>query len=232
MITRIIGDVHAEWNSYLKLIKDTDNEFDNSVQVGDFGVGFLPPQRTEEMNHFLENSSKNHRFIRGNHDNPEICKTQMNGYIPDGTVDNDIMYIGGAWSIDWQYRTPGVDWWRDEECSYEELSKFIAIYENIQPRVMITHDCPTTTAYHMFVKNGTSIGGKSLHLTRTGEAFQRMIEIHQPELWIYGHWHHSCSMKIDNTFFVCLDELDYIDVDLKDSSKAIETIEKKIKEVK
>lgn len=227
MITRIIGDIHGKWNSYQKLIDTSYNNIDNSIQVGDFGVGFFPPQTTEEMNDFVKNNPKSHRFIRGNHDNPHICKNEMYGYIQDGTVENDVMYIGGAWSIDQYYRTSGVDWWEDEQCSYEELSNFVDTYEKTKPRIMITHDCPTIAAYHMFVKNGNSIGGKSLHLTRTGEALQQMFEIHKPDFWFFGHWHNTVSRKIDNTVFVCLDELKYIDIDISDSLKIERSIDEK-----
>jgi hypothetical protein len=64
----------------------------------------------------------------GNHDNPYMCKQDMVGYISDGTVEGDVMYIGGAWSIDnpvappgWYRRTAGFDWWFDEE--YPNKSK-------------------------------------------------------------------------------------------------------------
>ena len=58
----------------------------------------------------------NHKFIRGNHDDPQACREHPY-WIKDGLIENDIMYIGGAWSIDREYRTEGVSWWRDEELS-------------------------------------------------------------------------------------------------------------------
>lgn len=221
-LTRIVGDVHGKWNSYVNLVKNIDF---NSIQVGDFGVGFAHGN----SNKFVDNNvdTSKHCFIRGNHDNPTMCKFEMSGYISDGCVENGVMYIGGAWSIDWRYRTAGIDWWSDEECSYNELSTFIKMYENIKPRIMITHDCPSLAAYYMFVKNGNSIGGKSLHLTRTGEALQQMFEIHQPEFWFFGHWHTSKMMKINGTKFVCLDELDYIDIDFNNSDYTNKAIDEK-----
>lgn len=40
MKIRFIGDVHCKWSKYEKLIKGCDR----SVQVGDFGVGFIDPK--------------------------------------------------------------------------------------------------------------------------------------------------------------------------------------------
>ena len=208
-LTRIIGDVHGKWKSYREIV---DNCAHLSVQVGDFGVGFAGVNAEEEMNQF--HSTGQHRFIRGNHDHPAVCKTAMTGYIADGTVEGDVMYVGGAWSIDREWRVEGQDWWRDEELSYSELDQLIATYESVRPRVMITHDCPTLAAYRMFVRDGKGIAGRAVYLSRTGEALQAMFEIHQPEHWYFGHWHHTVSMTIDGTVFQCLGELDYVDVEL------------------
>jgi hypothetical protein len=165
-----------------------------------------------QINEF--HASGQHRFIRGNHDNPEKCKKEMIGYIPDGTIENDVMFIGGAWSIDHDYRTPGIDWWRDEECSNDELEQFKLIYEINRPRVMITHDGPTLAAYYMFLRGGKrTYGGNNLILTRTGEFLQSLFEIHQPEEWYFGHWHHSVQMNINGTKFTCLGILDSLEVE-------------------
>ena len=208
-LTRIIGDIHGKWYDYQLITEPIEHR---SIQVGDFGIGFNGDYWEDRVNDFHE--SGQHRFIRGNHDKPSTCKAAMTGCIADGTVEGDVMFLGGAWSIDWQWRTDGQDWWRDEELSYRELDDMISVYEAAKPRVMITHDCPTLAAYRMFVKDGNSIGGKTLHLSRTGEALQAMFEIHQPEQWFFGHWHHTRKMTIEGTVFQCLGELDFVDVEL------------------
>jgi Icc-related predicted phosphoesterase len=208
MTTRLIGDIHGKFDRYRE-IADVDYP---TVQVGDFGVGFGGQYWHDRVNKF--HSSGQHRFIRGNHDDPSRCRTEMTGYIADGTVENDVMYIGGAWSIDHKHRIPGVDWWEDEELSYSELETLIDVYTAARPRVMITHDCPTTVAYHMFIREGKSLGGNVQILTRTGEALQTMFEIHQPEVWVFGHWHVSKRQEINSTEFICLDELDYVDLEI------------------
>lgn len=209
--TRIIGDIHGNWYSYQLLTQPISH---NSIQVGDFGIGFGQGEYWHDQVNEYQKSGQ-HRFIRGNHDNPEICKNEMIGCIKDGTVENKAMFIGGAWSIDHAYRTEGFSWWQDEELSIIQLNNMIDVYSITKPDIMITHDCPTLAAYHMFVKSGKTIGGKSLHLTRTGEALQAMFEIHQPKFHFFGHWHHTASMDIDGTHFQCIGELDFVDFDFE-----------------
>lgn len=208
-LTRLIGDIHGDWHDYQLVAAPIEHK---SIQVGDFGIGFSGPYWEDRTNQF--HHSGQHRFIRGNHDKPETCKNDMTGYIADGTVENDVMYVGGAWSIDYRYRTEGVDWWRDEEASTVELRQFLDTYAMIKPRVMITHDCPTLAAYYMFIREGKSIGGNVQYLTRTAETLQAMFEIHQPEEWYFGHWHATKSRVIDGTKFNCLGICDFVDVEL------------------
>jgi predicted phosphodiesterase len=217
MKLRVIGDVHGYWNRYRDVIyRDmVDQNIENSIQVGDLGMGFTSHSEwaPDSAAAFDKRFSKgNHRFIRGNHDNPTEVKKSKH-YIPDGfteTTDlgNKIMYIGGAWSIDWEYRTMDVDWWVDEELSIQELNFFIEEYKDLKPDVMITHTAPL----------GIPAGPMGIRLwgsgARTEHAFQEMIEIHRPKLWIFGHWHKNFDQTIDGTRFICLNELDYIDLEI------------------
>jgi predicted phosphodiesterase len=215
MYTRIIGDTHGQWEEYHKIATDAINfgNCERTIQVGDFCVGFSGLYWHDRVNEFHWDGA--HRFIRGNHDAPERCK-QMAGWIKDGLVENDVMYIGGAWSIDHARRTAGVTWWADEECSIEQFNQIIDTYAVARPRVVITHDCPAEAAVYMFQKPGLLWGGASAKLqkTRTASALQAMYEIHQPDFWFFGHWHITKHQKIGNTHFQCLGELDYVDFDL------------------
>jgi hypothetical protein len=209
---RFVGDVHGKFKSFKHDIETSNVDNLSIIQVGDMGVGFGQGDYWHESldEYMVEN---NVYFLRGNHDNPNSCKT-MKSWIKDGTVIDDMMLIGGAWSIDHSYRTPGIDWWEDEELSYGELDALINLYEEKNPRIMVTHDFPTIASYKMFVRTGRSIGRKIQYLNRTAEALQAMFEIHQPTLWIGGHWHTSTDQVIDGTRFICLNELEWADINL------------------
>lgn len=203
---RLIGDVHGLWDRYKKVIEDCPE----SIVVGDMGVGFykmLGDELVARSNPPFDAMSRgNHRFIRGNHDNPSVCKSQKY-YIPDGTVENDVMFIGGAYSVDYMLRNEGLDWWRDEQLSAKELDQMIDIYIETKPRIMITHDCPLFM-YHVLHSYKVY---ESDH--KTPQALQSLLFFHEPELWVFGHHHKSITHVAGKTTFRCLAELESFDVE-------------------
>lgn len=214
-LTRLIGDVHGQMSEYMVYGIDT---FEGpTIQVGDFGIGFGQSDYWHNrINTHMADGT--HRFIRGNHDNPAKCK-EMVGWIPDGRVENDVMFIGGAWSIDnpdappgWYKRTAGYDWWDDEQCSMEQFYQFADTYATVKPRVMITHDCPHNIAGHMFWDTGLLAGPR--YNTRTGDFLQTLLEIHQPDEWYFGHWHMTGKYQSGRTMFQCIGTYDSVDVEL------------------
>lgn len=214
-LTRLIGDIHGMVNDYKAYAID---QFEGpTIQIGDFGIGFGQGDYWHEsVNDY--HTRGGHRFIRGNHDNPDMCKT-MSSWIKDGTVENDVMFIGGAWSIDnpaappgWYRRTAGYNWWFDEECSDEQFEQMFETYKTVKPRVMITHDCPGKVSYPMFWGSGFIKG--PVYPNRTSAWFDRFIDAYEPEAWYFGHWHKTMAHKHGRTMFQCIGELDYIDVEL------------------
>jgi len=214
---RFIGDVHGKWYEYLNILQNPKDPCSDSIQVGDFGLGFGQREKyVEYVTSEMTKENHRHQFIRGNHDSPEACKNHPN-WIPDGRVENDVMYLGGAWSIDQHRRTEGVSWWRDEECSLEFLDIYLGTYDLVRPKIMVTHDGPRSITKNVFLDRNLGMFGNKEYPTRTGQVLQAMLEIHQPELWIFGHWHHDIDEVIDGTRFICLGELSYIDIDLDDT---------------
>ena len=185
---RYIGDVHGKMSGYLKAIENCPA----SVQVGDFGYGFIE----------IPALPAGHRQIRGNHDNPFLCR-ESSTWIPDMTVEGDTFFMGGAFSLDWALRQQGIDLWNEEELSYTKMMRAIDVYENTNPSIVVTHDCPNEVADIIFSRYGGS---------RTSAALQAMFEIHQPDLWVFGHWHSSQRQVIKGTQFICLAELEHIDI--------------------
>ena len=205
-----IGDVHGKFRQYKRLLagkKDT-------IQVGDLGVGFRYVGAREgeftqnpPHHHMVEG---NHRFIRGNHDNPGACR-QHSQFIKDGHVEGNMMFIGGGFSIDRQWRIEGYSWWPDEELSQSEFYALMDIYEATKPEVMVTHDCPEWVAQTMEAMSGR---GKLNIGSRTRQALQAMYGLHQPRVWIYGHWHYSFDEVIGKTRFICLAELEAKEIEI------------------
>jgi Icc-related predicted phosphoesterase len=200
-----VGDVHGKFDEYFDLIEGHPS----SIQVGDFGLGF--PETLPEDIKGLERCWENgdHRFVLGNHDNPEVCRTQPN-FIPSGIdVATGIFCLGGATSVDRESRIPGVSWWEEEEHSYEELMHLINAYEEAKPSVVVAHECPDAVARTLF-RWYTDSRCES----RTRQALETCFQLHKPDLFVFGHWHESRRRNILGTEFICLAELECIEIDI------------------
>lgn len=187
MITTLVGDIHGDWRMLRLLSKKyKDNQV---IFLGDFGVGFPPDPKDPDPAPI-----PNVKFVRGNHDNPAVCKLRTD-YLGDYGVMGKIGFISGAWSIDHYLRTPDVDWWEDEQLSSVELQKAIDLIVKEKPPIIISHCAPDVFAKELvfdFVP------------TRTGQAMQILFEQYQPELWVCGHYHTSLDLVIGRTMFKCL----------------------------
>lgn len=207
---RFIGDVHGKYGQYKRLIEDVPV----SIQAGDMGVGFIGIRHGERR--ALANpphdamSKGSHYYIRGNHDNPSVCRSQPY-WIPDGTMHEGVFCLGGAVSIDRVWRTEGWDWWPDEELSYSELQECLDRYTELRPEVVCTHDCPAAIADRII---GHHRMQKIEDGSRTRSALEQMFRAHQPRLWIFGHWHVPITLQWGPTTFQCLNELGYVDVEI------------------
>jgi Calcineurin-like phosphoesterase len=212
-IYRFIGDCHGKFGAYKTILKSSPYP---TIQVGDMGVGFLKwphgdPSANPPYDYMVAGG---HRFIRGNHDNPAVCKRHTQ-CIPDGTVIDNMMFIGGGLSIDRAYRMEGFSYWPDEEFSSEALNGLVDVFSTVRPEIMITHETPETIA-EMIVNQHS--GDRRIKLdprfaSRTRQAFQSMFEIHQPKIWLHGHWHMTFDRVVNGTRFICLPELATIDID-------------------
>jgi hypothetical protein len=179
----VIGDVHGYTKSYQKLIERLPAG-QRSVQIGDMGLGFSGVG--------LHRMPDSHTFFRGNHDSPEKCRAHPN-YRGDYGYDAEtqIFHLAGAWSIDRAYRTENISWWRDEELNYTELTKAIELYEQTKPKFVLSHEAPvkavSTLLYDLI---GPYFLAKAADAnSRTSRALQMMLDAHQPEQWIFGHYH-------------------------------------------
>ncbi|PWJ12118.1 hypothetical protein [Jannaschia seohaensis] len=101
---RIIGDIHGRRDLYARALAGAKE----SVQIGDFGMGFIPEEDLATWP-----GGPGHKFFRGNHDDPALCRAHP-AHLESGPYGN-LFVVGGGWSIDREYRTPGVTWWPDEE---------------------------------------------------------------------------------------------------------------------
>ena len=95
-----IGDCHGQFDIYKSILDNYKNDF--SIQLGDMGIGFIT--RSSNYNKkgrsYSPELSKNHMFIRGNHDSPSLCDNHPN-YLGDYGYrkKSDLFYISGGYSV-------------------------------------------------------------------------------------------------------------------------------------
>lgn len=206
-----IGDVHRNFKSYLSIVEHAKRE---SLQLGDLGIGFPMDRRLdkrtlsthpEAINYTDCRAPKGHLFIRGNHDNPEKCRKHPN-YIGDyGVHKEELFFVSGAWSIDRAFRTKDINWWADEELTYQELQDAIDMYKISFPRIVATHDCPHCINRILYPYSAKK--------SKTSRAFDSMLDEYRPSLWIFGHHHKSINIVYEGTRFIGLKELEILDIE-------------------
>lgn len=203
----LIGDAHGKVNALTQLYATLET---SSIQLGDMGCGFRD----------IPEFSEQHKFIRGNHDDPAIAKAHPNYLWDYGYLhEYGIFYIGGAYSVDFEYRQFMMSqggkpvWWADEELSSSELYRVISYYEEVQPHIVISHEAPQSAGVELLKITEQRAYKYSSTQSRTARAMQSMLEIHAPKLWVFGHYHMSNQFSLDKTKFVCLNELKTIEID-------------------
>jgi hypothetical protein len=200
---RFIGDVHGHIPRYVALCREAEH----TVQVGDLGF------RRHYAEVIAQLDGARHRFIPGNHDDYSFLPPHALGdFGVHRAADVEMFFVRGAFSIDRKYRTPGLNWWAEEELSPQRLAEAIALYRNVKPSLMVTHDCPMSIT--RFVGDPDvlrSFGFLEEPRTRTQVALQTMLEAHQPARWIFGHYHRNITFQTEGVTFTCLAELATLD---------------------
>lgn len=196
-----IGDVHGKISQYQRMLLA---HMEPTIQLGDMGVGFKGIETS-----WLEDKDV---WIHGNHDNPDLCATQK-GYLGRyGITNQGIFYVSGGFSVDAFYRNENIDWWHNEQLSLQEFEKALELYEKVKPEIVATHDCPRFMYDHMLALINKPRG--PIFENNTASNLDKLYKIHQPKLWVYGHWHVPTDIVVDKTRFVCLGELQKLTVEI------------------
>ena len=209
---RIIGDVHGKIEGYKKIIA----ECDESIQIGDMSYDYSVFDAGE--------IDYNHKFFMGNHDNwkwspyhsPSNCLNIFGNH-------RGYHYISGAQSIDWELRYRDFllggkqSFLNDEEPAIEYGSKILQSYKQCKDEiiVMLSHDCPSRVVEYVSSSDILPKFGFARNYTSATQILlDECFKVHKPKLWIFGHHHRNRMFKYDDTLFICLAELSYVDVEI------------------
>ena len=201
----IIADLHGNTEWAKRMVDEAVSRgIDTIVQLGDFGIwpGPKGDKYLRKLSEYLGLHGIKLLFVDGNHEDfPKLYRwpidpatglrpIDLDGtkqgvniwHIPRGHVWEAeglrFMGVGGAVSIDREYRIPGKSWWPEEQLTGEDLVK---VREQGRVDVLFTHDCPTSVPY-----TGLKADPES-HIHR--QKMNEVADITQPALWFHGHMH-------------------------------------------
>lgn len=204
----VCGDIHGRWGMLNALINRKQPEI--ILQVGDFGI-------FEKFNCFVEDIKPHDTkiyFCDGNHENFDILDDLRNKhgnvpieyarnifYCPRGSVlelpdKRKVLFMGGADSIDKNYRTIGVDWFKQEIISQSDIDGL----PETDIDIVISHTCPLSVLGYLNDAWVRDIRQRDPSVV----ALDIVYEKYRPKEWYFGHWHVYKKFKHEQTVFTAL----------------------------
>lgn len=212
--TRVIVDLANKLN-----LKDKE---DTVVVLGDVGINFYRDIRDEMAKKALSHIAPTIFCIRGNHEiRPENIssyrkKNWKEGevyyeenypnivFAKDGQIFNfngkRVLIAGGAYSLDKKNRRANLDWWSDEQLSYDEKTNILIAAGNNHIDAVFSHTCPWSKkpTQEPFFINPI----EEATIDRSTEYFLDTLYslLGTSAVWYCGHWH--MDKVIDNVNFL------------------------------
>jgi len=205
----VTGDIHNEFGRLNALINKVKNKADLIICCGDFGYW---PNFSKKLGFLKVSDIVNHDipilWCDGNHDDHWALKKRESDelapnifYMPRGSTyaledGRNIMFMGGAFSIDGDLRMIGRDWFPLNEIITQ---KDIENLPDKKIDIMISHTCPTEIVPIMV----RYYEGRDFE--PSNYALSEVWKKYRPDLWFFGHWHHYKAGDLEGTKWYALD---------------------------
>lgn len=213
----ITGDKHRDFSNVEKFCKEKEtSKNDTLIVLGDAGINYMLDYHDIKYKRYLESLPITLFCIHGNHEQrPNAIKSYVYDdirgvyYEPefphitfarDGNLyefnGKEYMVVGGAYSVDKEYRMlRNLRWWDNEQPDCETKEDVVWTLENIcswDVDGMLTHTCPIKyQPIEAFLGN---IDQKKVD--KTTEVFLDLIEDKlNYKTWYCGHWHIDKSIE-------------------------------------
>lgn len=199
----ITGDIHNEFGRLNELISRRRPNM--VICCGDFGYWPNKPWAAPLTNIRLQGAEKL-LWCDGNHEDHWALRDRETDelapgifYMPRGSTyelpdGRTILFMGGADSIDKQWRTEGDTWFREEIISQKDMMNL----PDMKIDIFVTHTCPSElvldlTKYSPLKREEPS-----------NIALSQLWKIYKPDLWYLGHWHKYLETSMFGTKVYCL----------------------------
>lgn len=213
-----MGDTHGNLPYTHKALRyAAKNSSDLVVSVGDFG--FWGDSYTQNVGEEAGRLGLQVFFVDGNHERHDLLNSlpvREDGFrvlhdnvahIPRGTVWTwdgvNFLGLGGAHSVDRQWRTPSVDWFPEETLTYGQLFE---ASQALNIDVMVTHDCPAGVEIPGIAGNPFGFPKEEIALAdKHREMLGYVVDNVKPGVLVHGHYHVNYSDMRGETSIIGLD---------------------------
>lgn len=226
-----LGDVHGDWSRFNTLLNKMQHDYEGEevtiFQCGDWGY-FPHWEGLQTVSGKLWNPHgvklpKGFSLYTcgGNHEDWESLNglIEVHGrenpirlhegkevyFCPRGYVmqfpEFNVLFMGGADSIDKEVRIPGHSWFPGEVLTMRD---FDAIPLDIRIDVVISHTVPLSFAKDYM---GRSVYERLKHEDPSCTILDMVLEEFRPSYWFAGHWHRFASKMHKACDFTVLGEL-------------------------
>lgn len=187
----VLGDVHGDWRRLKKFI--SDQAPDAIVQVGDFGYWHPFELALDVPLYFIDGNHEHHPTLPS-----KVTEVGRNVfYVPRGTVaklnGKNCLFMGGAASIDFMYRTEGVDWFKEEIISESDLYNL----PDLRIHTVFSHTAPS----EFNMREGIKFYDPSR------DRLSYILKKYEPRLWFSGHYHYYLSGFHKETYWQALSDI-------------------------
>lgn len=202
----IIGDTHRDFSRIYKLEKDTDNML---IVLGDVGINYYLNEEDKNYKEYLKKLKLKLFCVRGNHEErPENISTykeiEMFGgkvfieeehpnliFAKDGETYNidgkKILVIGGAYSVDKQYRLlHGYKWFKEEQLTKKEMDTILAKVKGKHFDIVLSHTC-------LYKYEPREVFMQGLDQSKVDKSMEHFLDKVEENInydkWYCGHYH-------------------------------------------
>jgi len=198
----VTGDLHGDFGQLNRIINIKHPDL--VICCGDFG--YWPNFQKIKKLTDIKNGDTTVLWIDGNHEDHWSLSNRKSDELAPGIIyqprgstytledGRRILFMGGADSIDKNWRTVGVDWFPEEIIKPKDLENLPN--ENID--IFITHTCPNELVLTLMRRYPEKNFEPSNH------ALSELWKRYKPSLWIFGHWHQYIEGMLENTKWYCL----------------------------
>lgn len=206
----ITGDIHGNFKRLRIVIEE--QKPDIVLNVGDFG--FFPKisnvwktiRELELVNHipiyWCDGNHEDHESLLNltedfeNYNVPKNLYYMSRGSILQLFDGRNILFFGGAESIDKHRRIPGFDWFPEESITNKDIYKLPNTNVNID--VVISHTCPLEF----------DIGLDDFTNSPSRKALSYILGRYHPKQWYFGHFHYYKEGVYKSTSWTMLNMID------------------------